>query len=89
VSARLLRGETVDADPTRPVAKRATLAIVFGRPTQPASFFVVLPSYSSVGMQLGGSQVHGRSRLVPGGGKSQILRVERAFGVGHGRSVHA
>jgi hypothetical protein len=40
-------------------------------------------------MQLGGSQVHGRSRLVPGGGKNEILRVERAFGVGKARRVHA
>jgi hypothetical protein len=89
VSARLLRAEAVDADPTRARAKRATLAIVFGKPTQPSSFFVALPSYLSVGMQLDGSQVHGRSRLVPGGGKGQILRVERAFGVGKARRVHA
>jgi len=87
VSARLLRAEAVDADPTRPLARRATLAIVFGRPTQ-ANLFVVLPSYSSVGMRLDGSQVRGESRLVPGGGKSEILRVERAFGVGRGRKVH-
>jgi hypothetical protein len=26
---------------------------------------------------------------VPGGGKSEILRVERAFGVGKARRVHA
>jgi hypothetical protein len=26
---------------------------------------------------------------VPGGGKGQILLVERAFGVGRGRKVHA
>ena len=89
VSARLLRAEAVDADPTRSLAKRATLAIVFGRPTQPASFFVVLPSYLSVGMRLEGSQVRGESRLVPGGGNGQVLRVERAFGVGQGRKVRA
>lgn len=89
VSGRLLRAQAVDADPARPLAKRASLAIVFGRPTQPASFFVVLPSYLSVGMRLDGSQVRGESRLVPGGGKGQILRVERAFGFGRGRKVHA
>ena len=81
ISARLLGGTHMDSDPSYADGAR-TVAITFGERKRPIELYVDRRTYLPVELKLSGEGLRGWSDLQPGGGRSALIRVRRAFNLG-------